>query len=481
MPSSTIKNYSQLFPSHLSKPQSVLRKTILRALELAIKSVMPKKLMEQSLKIENNKLIIQKSEFNLNTYKDIYIIGGGKAVAHMAAYLEELLSKTPNIKYKGVINVPQGLVIDDLDLSNSIQVNYASHPIPDKVGMSGVLEMKQLIKSSSKNSLIFFLVSGGGSALLPLPRNTIDLEDLQIMNTLLLESGAAIREINIVRKHLSQVKGGNLARLIYNTTKATIVSLIISDVVGNSLDSIASGPTVADSSTFNDLFDILKKYKLFKEIPDSIRLLVEEGLKNPSIETPKSGDKCFNNVYNFLLGSVQNAIEVITKFLNSNDFTVNYFSDNIAGEARLFGKKMYNDYFLNRDDYYQKKRNALIGTGELTVTINGKGIGGRNQEMLLSFLDNATKNKISFNFCLMGANLDGIEGNSNAMGALVDNEVHQKVLKLNLNLQKYLEQNDSNSAFKLLGTEIITGPTGCNVNDIMILLCEYNSKERGLT
>lgn len=477
MPPSIIKNYSQLFPSHLSKPQSVLRKIILSALELAIESVMPKKLMEQSLKIENEKLIIQNCEFNLKAYKDICIIGGGKAVAHMAAYLEELLLKVPNIKYKGVINVPYGLAIDDLDLTSSIQVNYASHPIPDKAGINGVLKMKQIIESSTENSLIIFLVSGGGSSLLPLPRNKIGLEDLQTINTLLLESGASIHEINIIRKHLSEVKGGNLARLIYNTNKATIVSLIVSDVVGNNLDSIASGPTVADSSTFKDVFDILENYNLFNEVPISIHLLVEEGLKNPSMETPKPGDKCFNNVYNFLIGSVHNAIEIITKFLKSNDFTVNYFSDSIMGEARLFGDKLYNDYFLNPDNNYQQKRNALIGTGELTVTIVGNGMGGRNQEMLLSFLDNAIKNKISVNFCLVSANLDGIEGNSNAMGALIDNEVHQKVLKLNLNLQKYLEQNDSNSAFKLLGTEIITGSTGCNVNDIMILLCAYSFKE----
>jgi glycerate 2-kinase len=478
MPPPIIKNYSQLLPSHLSKPQSVLRKKILEVLELAIESVMPKKLMEQSLKIENNKLIIQNCEFNLKIYKDICIIGGGKAVAHMVAYLDELLLKVPNIKYNGVINIPYGLIIDNLSLTKSIQVNYASHPIPDKAGVTGVLKMKQLIKTNSKNCLIIFLVSGGGSALLPLPRNTIELEDLQVMNTLLLKSGAAIHEINIVRKHLSEIKGGNLARLIYNTNKATVVSLIISDVVGNNLDSIASGPTVADSSTFKDVVNILKKYKLFKEVPNSIQSLVEEGLKNPAMETPKTGDKCFTNVYNFLIGSIHNAIEVITKFLNSDEFAVNYFSDNLTGEARLFGEKMYNDYFLNPNDLFKNKRNALIGSGELTVSITGKGIGGRNQEMLLSFLDKATKTKVPFNFCFVGANLDGIEGNSNAMGALVDNEVHQKVLKLNLNLQKYLEHNDSNSAFKILGTEIITGPTGCNVNDLMILLCEYNFKDR---
>jgi len=477
MSPSIIKNYSQLLSPELSKPQLVLRKIILNSLELAITSVMPKNLMEESLKVENGKLIIQNSEFNLNNFKEIYIIGGGKAVAHMAAYLEKMLSNTPKVQYKGVINIPDGLTIDDLGLTNSIQVNYASHPIPNEAGINGVLRMKELIKASSKNSLIIFLVSGGGSALLPLPRKSIQIKDLQIMNALLLESGASINEINVVRKHLSDFKGGNLARIIFETSQATLVSLIISDVIGNNLSSIASGPSVPDSSTFKDVRNILNTYKLFEKIPSTINTLIQEGLINNTLETPKPGDKCFNNVHNFLIGSVKSAVHTITNYLKDKGFTVNYFIDDIRGEAREFGEKVFDQFLVNSNRFHQHiERHALIGTGELTVTIKGEGIGGRNQEMLLSFLDKTLKSKIKGNFCFMGANLDGIEGNSNAMGALVDNEVRNQALKFDFDMKKYLDYNDSNSMFKLLGTEIITGPTGSNVNDIIILLHEELSK-----
>ncbi|TFG14234.1 MAG: DUF4147 domain-containing protein [Promethearchaeota archaeon] len=476
MSPSIIKNYSQLLSSELSKPQLVLRKIILNSLELAITSVMPKNLMEESLKVKNGKLIIQNSEFNLNYFKEINIIGGGKAVAHMAAYLEKLLSNIPKVQYNGIINIPNSLTIDDLGLTSAIQVNYASHPIPNEAGINGVLRMKELIKASSKKSLIIFLVSGGGSALLPLPRKNIQIKDLQIMNELLLESGASIHEINIVRKHLSDFKGGNLARLIFQTSQATLISLIISDVIGNNLDSIASGPSVPDSSTFEDVRNILNKYKLFKKIPSTINTLVQEGLINNTLETPKSRDKCFTNVHNFLIGSVESAVHTITNYLKDKGFIVNYFIDDMRGEAREFGEKVFDQFFVNSNEHQHIERYALIGTGELTVTIKGKGIGGRNQEMLLSFLDKTLKNQIIDHFCFMGANLDGIEGNSKAMGALVDNEVQNRALKFDFDMKTYLENNDSNSVFKKLGTEIITGPTGCNVNDVIILLHEKLSE-----
>ena len=479
MSPSIIKNYSQLLPPHLSKSQSRLRKIILKSLELAVKSVMPEALMERSIKIKKNKLIIQDSEFDLKTFEDIYIIGGGKAVAHMAAYLEKILSKVPNIKYTGIINVPEGLVIDELNLSNLIQVNFASHPIPNEAGLNGVQKMKELIKASSKNSLIVFLVSGGGSALLPSPRRDIHLNDLKAVNSLLLESGASITEINIIRKHLSDWKGGNLARLIHDTSQGSLISLIISDVVGNNLDSIASGPSIPDSSTFKDVHNILKKYQLIEKVPKSIRSLVQEGLINNALETPKLRNKCFEQVYNYLIGSVQSAVDTITDFLKTKGYTVEIFSDRVMGEARIFGKKIFNDYFISLDSSRQIfKPKALIGSGELTVTIKGKGIGGRNQEMLLSFLNMTTKSEISCDFCLIGANLDGIEGNSKAMGALIDNNAREQIIELNLDIKKYLDRNDSNSVFKILNTEIISGPTGCNVNDIIILLCTHRYEGR---
>jgi hydroxypyruvate reductase/glycerate 2-kinase len=470
-----IKNYSELLYPSLTKSQLDLRKKGLESLELALKSVMPNKLMRQSLKIDNYKLIIQNTEFNLRNFEEILIIGGGKAVAQMAMFLDKIFLRLPKIKYRGLINIPEDLALKKLNISDSIKINHASHPIPSESGIIGVKRMIDLVKESSSNSLIIFLLSGGASALLPMPKRNITIEDLKIINSLLLKSGASIQEINIVRKHISDIKGGNLARIIFNSTGAMLLSLIISDVVGNNLESIGSGPTVPDSSTYKDTLGILKKYDLLNKIPNSISSLLKLGLKDQDLETPKPGDKCFNNVRNFLIGSVETAVRSVKKYLESENYRVRYFSNNIIGEARIFGKKLYKQYFnpINSKQKLSKKK-ALIGTGELTVTIQGNGIGGRNQEMLLSFLDEAKDVALNGDFILLAANLDGIEGNSKAMGAIIDNRVINEIITKKIDLKNYIFNNDSNSLFKLIGTEIVTGPTGCNVNDIMIFL--YNPK-----
>jgi glycerate-2-kinase len=177
-----------------------------------------------------------------------------------------------------------------------------------------------------------------------------------------------------------------------------------------------------------------------------------------------------------LIGSVEKAVQRVKDYLEKENFTVEYFSNKITGEAKLFGEKLYNDYFLHLNtNQQQHKRLALIGTGELTVTIKGKGIGGRNQEMLLGFLECVKKKTIEKDFLILGANLDGIEGNSNALGALIDNSILKKVQELNIHTEKYLRNNDSNSFFRLVNADIISGPTGCNVNDIIFIL--YDNKE----
>ena len=332
--------------------------------------------------------------------------------------------------------------------------------------------MLEFVKKSSKKDLIICLISGGGSALLPSPKAGISLRDLQEVNSLLLASGASIHEINAVRKHLSDFKGGNLAKALFNSSGATLISLIISDVVGNNLDSIASGPTVPDRTTFKDAIDILKKYSIHYKVPKSVINSLEQGLKNKSLENPKYNDPCFRNVHNYLIGSVKSAVQEIITYLKQ-DFITNYFSDNIIGEARDFGRNLYSiiSEQMNENDFENLQKSiALIGSGELTVTIKGVGIGGRNQEMLLSFLDFVNGKDFEDNFLVIGANLDGIEGNSKAMGSVVDNFTLKQIANRKLNTKEYLDNNDSNSFFKIINSEIITGPTGCNVNDLILIL-----------
>ncbi len=466
-----IKNASQFFTRNLKESQLDLRKVGLESLEKALDAVMPENLMAKSIKIQNNFLIIQKDKYNLSNYEKIYIIGGGKATAQMGLSLEKILIESTKIQYEGIINIPKGLDIIS-SITGKIIFNYASHPIPKENGLSGTKSMMEIIKKTSNRDLVICLISGGGSALLPLPKKGIKISDLQDVNSLLLACGASIHEINTVRKHLSDFKGGNLAKKLYNSSGATLISLIISDVVGDHLDSIASGPTVPDKSTFSEAIEIFKKYNIFKSIPASVKNTLERGINTEELENPKPSDICFNNVHNYLIGSVSSAAEEIRSYLRERDFEVDYFSNEITGEAQDFGRKLYQILNQKIKEKINQDKIALIGTGELTVTIKGNGIGGRNQEMLLAFLDFIKEKRIHNDFLIIAANLDGIEGNSEAMGALVDNVTLSQTNRKKIDTKKYLDNNDSNSFFKALKSEIISGPTGCNVNDILIILVE---------
>jgi len=473
-----IKNASKLLGKDLGEDKIYLRKIALNALEKSIQAVMPKNLVEKAIRIQNNQLVIQNDKYDLGKYKKISIIGGGKATAEMAFSLEKILSNIKDIIYEGIINIPKGTVKSSLLRESKIKINYASHPVPDDEGLKGTKLMIRIVEASAKDDLIICLISGGGSALLPLPKPGISLQDLQVVNTLLLASGASIHEINTIRKHLSDFKGGNLAKKLYNTSKATLISIIISDVVGDNLDTIASGPSVPDNTTYNDAVEILKKYTLSEKTPMTVLHHLEEGLLDDNLETPKFSNKCFNNVHNYVVGSVKSAVEEIIPFLDTEGFETKYFSREIVGEAVIFGKSLYNLISQKFDELLRVGtygKFALIGTGELTVTIKGKGIGGRNQEMLLSILGYMREKEIPYKFLIIGANLDGIEGNSEAMGALIDNIVLNQINKKDIKIRNYLETNNSNGFFKSVETEIITGPTGCNVNDLILVLLQINN------
>ncbi len=468
-----VKNASKLLGKDLDEDQIYLRKLAIEALEKSIRAVQPQNLIDKAIKIQDNRLIIQNDEYDLKKFKKISIIGGGKATAEMAFSLEKILLDYSDITYEGIINIPKDTVNSEILKMSKIKINYAAHPVPDKNGVKGTKLMIEIVQTSDKDDLIICLISGGGSALLPLPIPGINLQDLQVVNSLLLASGASIHEINTIRKHLSDFKGGNLAKKLYNAGKATLISIIISDVVGDKLDSIASGPSAPDTTTFNDAVEVLNKYGIYEKIPISVTHHLEVGLLDDGMENPKSHDKCFKNVHNYIVGSVRAAVDEVISFLNMQGFEPTYFSNEIVGEAEKFGKSLYN--LISQKLKETSKENssgkfALIGTGELTVTIKGKGIGGRNQEMLLSFLDFIKEREIPYEFLIMGANLDGIEGNSEAMGALIDNFVLNQINKKDIKVSSYLENNDSNIFFKLVETEIVTGPTGCNVNDLLIIL-----------
>ncbi|NVM44402.1 MAG: DUF4147 domain-containing protein [Candidatus Lokiarchaeota archaeon] len=472
-----IKNFSQLTPNEIKEDSLTLRKVGLNALEVALNSVQAGKLIKRAVKILNDMLIIRNEEFDLSTFREVLVIGGGKASAQMALAIEELLKEYSKINYKGLINIPNSLNIDTSSASSKIRTNSASHPIPDKNGVNGTKLMFSYIDNTTKDDLIIFLLSGGGSALLPMPKQDITLADLQETNSLLLGSGASIHEINTIRKHLSDFKGGNLAKKIYESSRATVITLIISDVVGNNMEFIASGPTVPDTTTFKDSYHILKKYDLLSKVPVPVKQLIETGMNDLSLSNPLNQSAFFKNVHNYLIGSVESSVNEITKYLEDLNFEVDYFSNEIVGEAAIFGKDLYNFIVYKLQNFVKKsnkRKFALLGTGELTVTIKGKGIGGRNQEMLLTFLNEIKDKNIDYNFLIIGANLDGIEGNSEAMGALVDNALLSQSVENKIEFNTYLTNNDSNSFFKMLNCDIITGATGINVNDLLLILIDIN-------
>ncbi len=468
-----IKNRSDLLSKELSTQQLALREVALDALEIAIEAVRPEKLVKKAVRIENSELWVCGDKYNLKEFKKIYIIGGGKATADMAFTSEEILKNASFGDYEGVINIPEGLELNDLLLSKKIKINLASHPKPNDIGLKGTKEMVELAKKATKRDLILCLISGGGSALMPFPKKGASLEDLRTINTALLQSGANIHEFNSVRKHLSQFAGGNLAKTIYESSGAVVIALIISDVVGDDLDVIASGPTVPDSTTFKDAVAVLKKYNLYETAPSSVKKILGEGLENTALENPKLEDSCFKNIHNYLIGSAKSAVKESSNYLEKSGYQTEYFSDHLEGEAKEFGETLPNTIqkiIEEKSGKNEISKRALFATGELTVKVKGNGIGGRNQEMLLSFVNLIKDSSLRNDLLIIGANLDGIEGNSGAMGALIDNFIINKTISLRIDTNKYLEENNSNEYFKKIKGEIVTGRTGCNVNDLLMIL-----------
>jgi len=319
--------------------------------------------------------------------------------------------------------------------------------------------MLELVKDISRDDLVIVLVSGGGSALMPLPVHGVTLNDEARVTSLLLRSGASIEEINTVRKHLSQIKGGRLAERLY---PATVLTLIISDVVGDRIDSVASGPTSPDPTTYGDGEQVLKKYQLWSQIPKNPRRIIIQGLKGLRAETPKPRNKIFKRVHNLIVGSNRASCLAAAAALRKAGYRTRVLSMQIAGEAREAGGILGSI----ANDMHDNSPAALVAGGETTVTVKGSGRGGRNQELALSAAVriNGSEGVVVGSFAT-----DGIEGQTDAAGAIVDGTTVKRGLKLRMDPGDYLKKNDSYSYLSRLNDLVVTGPTGTNVNDIMIL------------
>ncbi|HJU34706.1 MAG TPA: glycerate kinase [Nitrososphaera sp.] len=431
-------------------------KLILSALSSAIESVRPDSLIKHAVKFRKGELTVRDIYGNvakLAEFDHVYIVGAGKAAIGMARALSSILDDKVTA---GAITVPYGTATRKI---KRVSVSEASHPIPDNAGIEGTRKILSILRKADKNDLVVFLISGGGSALMPMPASGISLADKQKITGSLLRSGASIHEINAVRKHLSAVKGGQLLRHV--KASCTQLALLLSDVIGDDLGIISSGPTYPDSSTFVDALSILTKYRI--EHPVAAIEYIAKGANGMIEETPKPPDELFSRIHNMLIGNNAIACRAAEDCLKKRRIqTVNLGSD-FDGEAKEFGS-----FLAHRALNLGGKHLALVAGGETTVKLGSMkgGLGGRNQEVALSFLAELGREDLSVG--CMGT--DGIDGNSDAAGALVSPKTI--ILAKRMDLQKYLKKHDSYHAFKKMNSLIFTGFTGTNVNDIAIVCLE---------
>lgn len=432
------------------------REIVLNALENAISAVDSYSSTRRSINLDKE-LSILSSRWDPSR-GELHVVGAGKAGAKMALAVEDSLG---DIIKSGAVNVLRGT--EKAVTTRRIELTPAGHPLPDIGSIEGTRKILRIAEKLKEEDLLLVLISGGGSALMELPYEGISLEDLIKMNKLLISCGADIREINTVRKHISRVKGGRLAK----ATKARVISLIISDVIGDPLDSIASGPTAPDNTTFRDAIEVIEKYDLEDEMPPSVMDVLKRGARGEIEETPKPGDDVFNRVDNYIIANNRIAVKSMAQYIERIGIKTVDIGSRIKGEARDSGSVIASiARSIEAGESTISKPVAIVGGGETTVTLRGHGRGGRNQEFVLS----ALKEIAGCSCCIASIGTDGIDGNSDAAGAIADGKSLEEGLKMGMNPDRYLKENNSYEFFNRLGDLIFTGPTLTNVTDIFIIL-----------
>lgn len=429
----------------------------------ALQRVDPYEAVNRFVRREGNRLFLGEQdspdvELDLEAFDHVYLVGGGKATAPMARAMEGLLGERIDA---GVISVKYGFT-DDL---NRTEISEAGHPLPDRNGVKGTQKILALLERAGERDLVLSLISGGGSALLPQPADGITLEEKQAVTRTLLECGASIDEINTVRKHISSSKGGQMARAAY---PATIINLMLSDVVGDRMDVIASGPFVPDSSTFREALEIFEKYRI-EEMPDTVRDYLKRGRENRVPETPKEGDPLFDRVHNVIIGSNILALEAAGREAERRGYHTLILSSMVEGETREVARvhTAIAEEILKTGNPVRPPA-CIISGGETTVTIQGNGMGGRNQEFCLAAA-------MDLQACpprvvILSGGTDGNDGPTTAAGAIVDPDSVSRGHSKGLKAADYLSNNDSFHYFEKTGDLLMTGPTNTNVMDVRIIL-----------
>lgn len=423
----------------------------------ALAAVAPDECIRRAVRREGDRLLVGERSYHLAQVRRVIVVGFGKASARMAAALEEILGEDISM---GLVVTADGYKVP----TTRIEVVEAAHPVPDRRGLEAARRITDLVAQAREEDLLMVLISGGGSALLTYPAEGVSLSDLARTNELLLRSGAKIQEINAVRKHLSRVKGGQLARLAH---PAPVVSLILSDVPGDPLDSIASGPTVPDPTTFRDAVEVLRRYGLWAKVPASVKNRLEAGLRGEVPDTPKPADPVFQRVTNLIVGSGSTAAQAAEAAARRRGFAPLILTTTLEGEAREVGKVFAAlTRELAKTGRPVPPPALLIAAGETTVTVKGEGKGGRNQELALSA---ALGIQGLGGVALLSLGTDGRDGPTDAAGGLVDGGTAERALTGGVDPERALDENDSYNALRAAGDLFVTGPTGTNVADLVLV------------
>jgi glycerate-2-kinase len=423
----------------------------------AIESVLPARLIAGKMSVADNYLLFGDHTFSLDSFDNIYILGAGKASALMGAEVEKILGS----------RIAEGHIVVKYGHScklNYIKVSEAGHPVPDLNGHKATEVILNIATKAGKNDLVIVLLSGGGSSLLADYPEGTSLKDIKTVNDLLIKSGASIHEINAVRKHLSNVKGGHLARAV---CPATLVSLILSDVVGDPPDVIASGPTAPDPTTFQNALAVLGKFKISGLVPEGILKHLYEGVRGDRQETPKPGDAVFSKTINILVGTNKVALDAVRQ--KAIEFNINsvIIDDELQGDVYSVAEYIVDKAVQFKLDKNEVKPVCLLFGGETTVEMTGSGKGGRNQHLALLCANILNDNN---GITILCGGTDGTDGPTDAAGAVVDSESEMIALSKGIDPLKYIREFDSYNFFKKCGGHIKTGPTMTNVMDIIIVL-----------
>ncbi|GAB4247180.1 MAG: glycerate kinase [Acidobacteriota bacterium] len=441
-----------------SSPEVTLKEHALQIFREALRAVEPREAVRRHLRLEGDRLVAGAQSVELPRTGRVIVVGAGKASAAMAEAVEEILGDRVA---GGVVSVKTGHAVP----LRRIQVREASHPVPDEAGRRAAEEILAAAAKADADDLVLVLLSGGGSALMPLPAPGVSLEEKQEATRILLGCGASIHEINTVRKHLSRIKGGRLAAA---AAPARVIALILSDVIGDDLDVIASGPTVPDPTTFRDCLAIVRKYRLEAKLPPTVLRHLREGEAGAIPETPKQDHPAFRRVLNVIVGSNAAAVAAAEQSARRLGYRTLVLSTLVEGEAREVGR-VYAAILkeIRKSGRPLDPPACLLAGGEPTVTLRGVGKGGRNQELALAAAVALDGWKA---VGLLSAGTDGTDGPTDAAGAWADGTTAHRAAAAGLDPSRHLDNNDAYPFFQALGDLLITGPTLTNVMDLHVLL-----------